>query len=50
MPAAMAPEETSTTCRPLIFALQEALNKLAPPTAVADDPADEFFPDDTETD
>ena len=37
-------------CRPLIFALQEALNKLAPPTAVADDPADEFFPDDTETD
>ena len=37
-------------CRPLIFALQEALDELAPPTAIADDPADDFFPDDTETD
>jgi GTP-binding protein len=37
-------------CRPLIFALQEALDELAPPTAIADDPADVFFPDDTETD
>ena len=37
-------------CRPLVFALQEALENLAPPAALADDPADEFFPDDTETD
>ena len=37
-------------CRPLIFALQEALDELAPPTAIADDLADDFFPDDTETD
>jgi GTP-binding protein len=33
-------------CRPLVFALWEALDALEPPTPV-DDPVSAFFPDDT---
>jgi GTP-binding protein len=36
-------------CRPLIFALQEALDKLTP-VEIDDHPVNKFFPDDTETD
>jgi GTP-binding protein len=37
-------------CRPLIFALQKALDDLPPPAAATADPTDEFFPDDIPTD
>ena len=32
-------------CRPLILALQTALDELPPPVAIVDDPADDFFSD-----
>ncbi len=37
-------------CRPLVYALQEALDTLAPPELAAENPVDEYFPDDLETD
>jgi GTP-binding protein len=37
-------------CRPLIYALQEALENLAPAPPLTDTALDEFFPDDPETD
>ncbi|MDR2788988.1 MAG: GTPase ObgE [Candidatus Accumulibacter sp.] len=37
-------------CRPLIFALREALDDLKPPAALVDNPPDAFFPDDMPTD
>jgi len=37
-------------CRPLVYALQEALDTLAPEELAAESPVDEYFPDDLETD
>jgi GTP-binding protein len=37
-------------CRPLIFALQEALDNSTAPETLVDDPSDEFFPDPAEMD
>ena len=37
-------------CRPLVYALQEALDTLAPQELAAESPVDEYFPDDLETD